>query len=195
MVERIARFLEETQASYTRAGGLIGFDRDVAEGSLMLLAGGQVIALPVSIVAERRRSREVELRIYHATRSLGVEATPRAAPDLHGTAELSLPRIVQANLAAAARHDASAILATFQEQGRVRDAAGTQHQKDGGGLATFYATRAGSEQLRAGLADDGRACALEFTRAPSEGPARSGLAIYERGESGLLREVRLYEEL
>jgi hypothetical protein len=52
--------------------------------------------------------------------------------------------------------------------------------------------------LKGARADDGRTCALEYTVVRlhgSEIPPQAGLAVYERGESGLLRSVRLYDDV
>ena len=56
---------------------------------------------------------------------------------------------------------------------------------------------AGVEVLNGGRADDGSTCALEYTIVKMRGkgvPAQAGLAVYERGESGLLRAARVYED-
>jgi hypothetical protein len=52
--------------------------------------------------------------------------------------------------------------------------------------------------LKGARADDGRTCALEYTVVRVHGkpvPPQAGLAVYERGESGLLHAVRVYEDV
>ena len=52
--------------------------------------------------------------------------------------------------------------------------------------------------LKGARADDGRICALEYTVVRVRGknvPPQAGLAVYERGETGLLRSVRIYEDV
>ena len=60
------------------------------------------------------------------------------------------------------------------------------------------ADKAGIEVLKGARADDGRTCALEYTVVRVHGkpvPPQAGLAVYERGESGLLHAVRVYEDV
>ena len=47
-------------------------------------------------------------------------------------------------------------------------------------------------------ADDGRTCAFEYTLTKMNGrpvAPQAGLAVYERGDSGLLRALRVYDDL
>jgi hypothetical protein len=52
--------------------------------------------------------------------------------------------------------------------------------------------------VKSARADDGSTCALEYNvvRLPGRQIApEPGLAVYERGESGLLRTVRIYNDI
>ena len=74
----------------------------------------------------------------------------------------------------------------------MRRARGNDGGKTGSGRG------AGIEVLKGARADDGRICALEYTVVRVRGknvPPQAGLAVYERGESGLLRAVRIYEDV
>jgi hypothetical protein len=54
------------------------------------------------------------------------------------------------------------------------------------------------EILKGARADDGSSCALEYTVVRVHGKdvaPQAGLAVYERGESGLLRSVRVYQDV
>jgi hypothetical protein len=215
------------QASYSPVALVVGSDRDVAEGTLTLTlpratpetegataatatsaeggAAMPAVHLPVAVVAERRRSREVELRVYHATSPFGASARPR---------ELSLrpqdgpvaPVLVASHLEALRKGDAEGVLACFESDGMVRDALATVHRHEDGGIREYYAGRygvgladdgAGVELVARGYADDGRACAIELTCTAMRGeprPPHAMLAVYERGKSGLFHALRLYEE-
>jgi hypothetical protein len=54
------------------------------------------------------------------------------------------------------------------------------------------------EVLKGARADDGTVCALEYTVVRVHGKTvapQAGLAVYERGTSGLLRSVRVYQDV
>jgi len=200
---KAAGWLRERGAVYERSSLVVGTDRDVAEGSLAIRTEAHTIVLPVAVVAERRRSREVELRLYYATRSVDSGSRPPRAPLVPANELLSLPRMVSDHLGALGRGDLDGILACFETEGALRDAKGLFHRKAGGGMRVFYEQRYGLGQggsayrVRGGSADDGRSCAVEFTLARVGDSAidpRPGLAVYEIGDSGLLRALRLYEE-
>lgn len=203
LLAQAAAWLAERGATYSRHTLVVGIDRDVTEGTLSLTHEGRPLTVPVAVVAERRKSREVELRIYHASRLLQSEAAPTRAPLPTHDGDLGLPPVVHEHLEALRRGDVGALLASFQTDGVLRDARGVEHLKSDGSLRSFYEDRTGvareggaPSRDGVGYADDGRACAVEFTvrgRGESSAP-QPGLTVYERGESGLLRSVRLYEE-
>jgi hypothetical protein len=211
-------WLDARRASYAPLALVVGTDRDVAEGTLTLTLpprpeepegtpGGE-LRLPVAVVAERRRSREVELRVYHATRPLGVEPAARDL-SLRGQDGPTAPILVVDHLEALRKGDAEAVLACFESDGVVRDARGVEHRHQDGGIREYYAARygvgladagekAGADLVARGYADDGRACGIELTGTKVRGEPRAPhamLAVYERGKSGLFHALRLYEEL
>jgi hypothetical protein len=122
--------------------------------------------------------------------------------------EVAVPPPVAAHLEALARGDLDAIVASFQNGAAVRDPSGASHSRaeTGGALRAYYekllrgaaGDRAGVEILKGARADDGRTCVLEYTVVRVHGKnvaPQAGLAVYERGESGLLSGVRVYEDL
>ncbi len=198
-----AKWLTKHEARYERTGQVVGTDRDVTEGVLAMHIDSRSVLLPVAVVAERRKEREVELRIYFATRVVRPDAPLRRRPVVAENEELSLPQMVVGHLGALRSGDIDALLACFETTGVVRDAKGIEHRKEGGGLRVFYEQRygvghgGGAYRAKGGSADDGRCCAVEFTLEQAGGrpiEPRPGLAVYELGESGLLRSLRLYEE-
>jgi hypothetical protein len=203
-LQRTAEWLAEHSASYERAAFTTGTDRDVTEGTMALTFENRTLDLPVAVVAERRRSREVELRVYYATQSFGSEKKKRSALDLR-SADVVLPPQVVTFLDALATGDTRAVVATFQHDASVRDARGLQHGAKGGALEAFVdglvaggAFGGGLDLRRTGAADDGRTCALEYTLVRARGrdvEPQPGLMLFERGESGLLSALRIYGDL
>ena len=200
-LERAAAWLTHRQASCDTLAFTTGSDRDVTEGTLGLTVEGKRVSLPVAVVAERRAEREVEIRVYCSTKAVfGVHKG--RAPLVPEDRELAVPPPVAAHLQALDRGDLDAVVASFEDRGTLRDPAGSVHAKDSGGgaLRVFYEKlfssvgRPGVDLIMGARADDGRTCALEFTSDPGSerGGPQPGLAVYERGESGLLRAARLY---
>lgn len=203
LLTRTADWLVKHAGSYERLAFTTGTDRDVTEGTIALTFENKTLDLPIAVVAERRRSREVELRIYYATQSVANERKTRAP--LVAATDVTLPPSVITFLDALAKGDVKAVVAAFEHDGAVRDARGLQHGNKDGALQTFVdgllaggAFGAGLDLQRGGEADDGRTCALEFTLVKARGREvipQPGLMLFERGESGLLSAVRIYGDL
>jgi hypothetical protein len=199
-----AAWLSEHSASYERIAFTTGTDRDVTEGTLALTLENKTLDLPIAVVAERRRSREVELRIYYATQSVIGERKKRA-PLVPAGAEVTLPPAVDAFLEALGKGNVKGVAAAFEHDGSLRDARGLQHGRKDGALETFIdglvaggAFGAGLQLQRGGAADDGRTCALEHTLVRARGrdvEPQPGLMLFERGESGLLSTLRVYGDI
>jgi hypothetical protein len=194
-----SKWLKQHQAKYDKLAFTTGVDRDVTEGVLALTFESKTVDLPVAVVAERRRSREVELRLYYSTQPIkGIRAA--RSPLVPEQPELILPPPVGDHVKALEGGNVDGVLATFEADGAMREARGMEHAKVGG-LRGFYdklVAGGGVEVLKGGTADDGRTCALEYTLVKLGGravPAQAGLAVYERGDSGLLRSVRVYDDL
>jgi hypothetical protein len=177
-------------ATYRHVASATGVDRDVSEGVLSM--GGSEV--PILIVAERRRLREIELRIYYAT-----GGTPRKVrpPLLNSDEDVPIPQIVAHVLEALRKGAVERVLAAFEETSRFVDPSGKVHGKRDGKMASFISEIGGRmELLPAGAADDGRTCCVEaiVTRQRPIQDPEPGALSFERGESGLLRELRLYYE-
>jgi hypothetical protein len=207
-VREMGEWLVKHEGSFEKVAFTVGSDRDVTEGTLALTFEGRRVSVPVAIVAERRKEREVELRLYYSTSPLqGTHAV--RAPLLPQDDEVAVPPPVAAHIEALARGDLEAVVASFQPGGAVRDAAGKTHSRGdaGGALRAYYekvlqgsADRGvpGVVILKGARADDGSTCALEYTVVRVHGkavPPQAGLAVYVRGETGLLRALRLYEDV
>lgn len=200
-LEEVAVWLGKRDGAFEHVAYIVGSDRDVTEGVLQLTFEGRRVAVPVAVVAERRREREVEVRLYYSTRPIkGTHAV--RSPLLPQDDEVAVPPPVEAHLQALARGDVKGIVASFEPSGSLRDAQGTVYRQEGGGLTVHYqqlfAAGAGIQVLKGARADDGRTCALEYTVVSVRGktvPPQAGLAVYERGDSGLLRAARVYEDV
>ncbi len=203
-LEEVAAWLAKHSASFERVAFTMGPDRDVTEGTLGLTFEGRRVSVPVAIVAERRKEREVELRLYYSTRPIkGTHAV--RSPLLPQDDSIAVPPPVAAHLDALRRGDAASMVATYEVGGTLRDPAGTVRTRDEDGkeLLAFYGALfrpggGGIEVLNGARADDGTTCALEYTvvRVHGKGVApQAGLAVYERGDSGKLRAVRVYEDV
>ena len=115
---------------------------------------------------------------------------------VHGTAE---------HLAALRLGDADALVRSFETGGHLRDGSGKVHPREDDRLLKFYVDTLQSERgandwvpIVLATADDGRACAVEYSTEKLRGEEtapKEGLLVFERGDSGLFRSVRLYDEL
>jgi hypothetical protein len=200
-LEEVAVWLGKHSGAFEKVAFTVGSDRDVTEGTLGLTFEGRRVTVPVAVVAERRREREIELRLYYSTRPIrGTHAV--RSPLLPQDDEVIVPPPVAAHLEALAKGNVEGIVASFEAGGSLRDATGQTHARGDGALGRFYERLCGGgpgyEVLKGGRADDGRTCALEYTVVRARRQAvtpQAGLAVYERGESGLLRNLRVYDDV
>jgi hypothetical protein len=205
----ISEWFRNRDAAFDKTAFTLGPDSDVTEGTMTLTLDGRRVPIPVAIVAERRRGREIEMRLYYSTQP--IRATAPARPRLHPDAQgIAVPPPVAAHIDALARGDVDAAVAAFESRGALRDSAGVVHIRDNGGgpLRVWHekqlrsrpgsAERGSYEIVKGARTDDGRTCALEYTVVRVHGAdvvPQPGLAIYERGESGLLSAVRMYDDV
>jgi len=177
-------------ATYRHVASATGVDRDVSEG---VVENGST-RLPIVVIAERRRLREIELRLYYATGGSPRRSRP---PLLHSYDPVSLPQLVAHVLEALRKGAVERVLAAFEEGSRWVDPSGGAHGKRDGAMAAFLSEMGSRLEIEAaGAADDGRTCCVEaiVTRArPLPEPEPAALS-FERGESGLIRELRSYYE-
>ncbi len=200
-LEETSQWLSSRDPAFEKFGFVMGSDRDVTEGSLTLTVGDQRVRLPVAVVCERRREREVVLRAYYAVARLAPPSPPKREA-LPVDEQILLPPPVASHLDALSRGDVDAVVAAFEHGGTVRGADGeTRAKLDGGGpLRAYYARLVSSvgalDIQKSARADDGSTCALEYNvvRTGLASPV-PGLAVYERGQSGLLRTVRVYDDV
>ena len=178
--------------------------RTVEEVVLHLLAddGGRV-ELPVAIVADRNPDRTVKaIRVYHSLWPLTGEHRMRPPllpedPSLHAE---GAPGDYQRALAEGALEG---ILAAFEPDGYAREPSGAAYLyrgveelrelyshlfANGGGIGLEHCT----------LTDDGVRCAIEYNCVrwgETDIPPQAGVAVYERGSSGMLVAARIYDDV
>ncbi len=190
LLDTLASYLRGCDASYRHVASIVGVDRDVCEGLVELTARDGVKTVPVSLFAERRRMRQIDVRAYYAT---FLEPRRPRAPLVDGDDRAQLPQIVTHVLESLRAGAIERVVAGFEEHARVIDASGQPHAKRGGAMSDFFSNTLGPfDMVPAGVADDGRSCAIEGLRARAEHEAVA--VTFERGDSGLVRELRLYYE-
>ena len=197
LLAKTAAHFRDRRTIYRHIASATGVDRDVSEGILTVTTSSGPADIPIAVVAERRRLREIELRVYYVTD--GAQRKVRAPLiDRDGDSDVAVPQIVAHVLDAFRKGAVERILAAFEESSRFVDPRGRAHPKRDGSMASFIAALGDRlELLPAGVADDGRNCCIEatVTRLGRELQEPEPAALsFERGDSGLLRELRLYYE-
>lgn len=191
LLGRVAAFFADGQATYEHVCSTTGVDRDAAEGRLTMSIGGQPRNVPIAIVAERRRLREIELRVYYAAEGAPPGRKPRA-PLVSSGPQTALAQLVDSIVEGVRTGATEQALAGFEEASRIVDPFGRAHGKAGGAMATFLSELGQLGIEVGGSADDGRIACVEATvsrRGREPGPA---LLSFERGDSGLVQELRVY---
>jgi hypothetical protein len=174
--------LNEYDVRYERTTTVVGADRDVTEGVFELRADGHHRMVPVAVLMERKREREVALRIFFGASALGTKAAKGPKPTGQ---TVVVPTFVQDLLSAVAKKDVAGVSAALEEDGSLRDATGVEHARDA--IARILG---GREMVVQGVADDGRTCAVEAVLG-----GNLVLLVLQRGDSGLVRSLRIYSEL
>lgn len=195
LLEKLTTRFKSAHTTYRHIASATGVDRDVSEGILVMDAEAGSVEIPVAVFAERRRMREIELRVYYATG----EATRKArSPLLDAPNDVAAPQIVAHVLEALRKGAVERVLAAFEESSRIVDPRGKAYTKRDGTMASFVSEIGGRmEFLPVGTADDGRNCCMEVIVSRQRHLVRDpdpGAMSFERGDSGLIRELRLYYE-
>jgi SnoaL-like domain len=180
-----------------------GRTRSVAEIELALTVDGAAIVLPVAVVAELDdERRSAWIRIYHSQWPLlghHVLRSPLLARD-PAAGESDIVGEYQAALAAG---DAARITATFEPDGCFREPAGPQFRVCGattllGFFERFFSAGGGILLEHCTVTEDGVRTVLEFN-AVRWGETilspQAGVAVYERGSTGRIREARVYDDV
>jgi hypothetical protein len=202
-----ARFVADTTGWMTESGvsvedvdSILTPSRGVEEFVLHVAGERGPIELPMALAADLDpQDRMTELRIYFSRWPLsGVRGI--RPPLLQPDPDLQAPDVVGEYHRALAAGDVDAVVAAFEPDGYVREPSGWTHRgtdelrayyellfSDGGGLPLELCA----------IADDRRACALEYNaavRAQPNAPPTAGIAVHVRGDSALAA-VRFYDDV
>jgi hypothetical protein len=178
-------------------------DRDAAVETLLhVRVDGEARELPIAVAATAdHRDLLLSVRLYHSFWPLERvhRIRGRVLPARPG---LRLRSPVDDYQRALAAGDVDGVLACYGRGATAREPAGDPWVHRGPrGLRRFYGalfSHGGGIVLEPGhLVDDGVACALEYTAVRwGEGfTPQAGLAVYERGQNGLLVATRLYDDI
>ncbi len=185
----------ETVAS-TCAGG-----RAVVELLGHLAGDGPKLAWPVAVVAESPDDRSVVFRTYCS--QWPVDGRRHLRSPILGPGAARLGDVVGRYQAALNAGDADAIVDTFAPDGYYREPIGPHLAHRGAAELRSFFTRCFSAGGGIGLqhcvvTDDGVRCAVEFNClrwGSHDLPPQAGIAVYERGQDGLLAAVRVYDDI
>jgi hypothetical protein len=203
-----ARFVADTTGWMVESGvsvedvdSILTPSRGVEEFVLHVAGEGGRIALPMALAADLDPdARMSELRIYFSRWPLsGVRGV--RPPLLQPDPDLHAPDVVGEYHRALATGDVNAVAAAFEPDGYVREPSGGTHRgtdelrafyellfSDGGGLPLELCA----------VADDGRACALEYNvigRGEKKPPPGAGIAVHVRDHGSRLTAVRIYDDV
>jgi hypothetical protein len=177
--------------------------RTVEEVVLHLLSdSGARVELPVAIVTDRNPDRTVKtIRVYHSMWPLTGEHAVRP-PLLPADPGLHAEGVVGDYQRALAEGDLAGIVGTFEPDGYAREPSGSAYVHRGAeALLSLYEhmfANGGIPLQHCTLTDDGTRCAIEYNLARwgvAEIPPQAGVAVYERGSSGLLAAARIYDDV
>lgn len=195
--------LQQSYAVVTPVRDTRDNDRIVSEATLDLRFG-EPIQLPVALVGEHDPAGRLSgaLRLYFSTWPVTRSHLVRP-PLLRAVGELPLSEPIATYQRALAQGDLDTILAQFETDGYAREPSGGEFLYRGTErLRQFYellfGNGGGIELEHCTVTDDGVACALEYNCVRwgrAHLPPQAGVAVYERGSSGLLAAARIYDDI
>ncbi len=198
-VHRNQVWLAERHARIERVAATCDDGRAVVELLAHLTDGGRETAWPVAVVAESPDDRSVVFRTYCS--QLPVDRRRHVRPPILSAVDFQPGDVVGRHLAALRAGDTAAAVATFTEEGYVREPVEALLHRGPDELRGYFDrcfSVGGVGVQSCAVTDDGARCALEYncvswgrrTVAP-----QAGLGVYERGPDGLLAAARLYDDI
>lgn len=176
--------------------------RAVYELILHLQQDGKNIPLPVALVGDMAGDKLSAVRIYHSLWPLlgRHQVRPPLLPTDHS---LVMPDVIGRYQDALARGDLETILQQFEPNAIAREPSGGEYKYQGAErLREFYGflfTHSGGIPLEhCTVTDDSVRCAVEYNVTAWGDrplPPQAGVAVYERGKSGLLSAARIYDDV
>jgi hypothetical protein len=202
-VENSHQGLQERSAAVEHVSTTATAAGATEECVLRLVRYGNEVSLPVAIASDTSPdARLASIRIYHSMWPVAGFHLVRG-PILPTVADLPLPDVIGRYHDCLARGDVAGIVRQFAPSGGLREAgdAAEMHRgatelsrfftvlfANGGGLGVEHCT----------IADEGGSCALEYvitTWGRSSLPHQAAAAVYVRADTGLLAEVRMYDDI
>jgi hypothetical protein len=204
-VSGTADWLRERDAAVENVALTRTQSRAVEEVVLHLLLGeeGGRVELPVAIVTDRNPDRTLKaIRVYHSMWPLTGEHAVRP-PLLPADPKLHAQGVVGDYQRALAEGDLESIVGTFEPDGYAREPSGGACVHRGAeGLGELYAhlfaNGGGIPLEHCTLTDDGVRCAIEYNCVRwgvTDILPQAGVAVYERGNSGLLGAACIYDDV
>jgi len=196
------RWLAERRARVESLRTTRGPARTIWEGMLHLRLPDRAIDLPVAVVGDRGGPGRVRaLRVYHSLWPL--EGHHRVRPPLlPADPAAAFTGAVAGYQRALEAGDVDGAVAAFEPDGSFREPSGEPYVHRGhAALHAFLHEILGAGGIgleHATITDDGTACALEFNAVRFGRrtlPPQAGLAVYERGASGLIHAARIYDDV
>jgi hypothetical protein len=170
---------------------------------LHLVRSKDILSLPVAIASDTSPDARLDsIRIYHSMRPLLGFHLVRA-PIMPVLATLILPDVVGRYHDCLARGDLPGILELFAPEGQLREPGGAMAVHRGTAelrrfFALLFSNGGGLGLEHCAMADGGASCALESvltTWGHTRRPHQAAAAVYERADTGLLAEVRMYDDV
>jgi hypothetical protein len=168
-----------------------------------LVRSTDVVSLPVAIASDTSPDARLDsIRIYHSMWPLLGFHLLRA-PILPVEATLVLPDVIGRYHDCLARGDLSGILAQFAPGAQLRESGGaTSVHRGATELRRFFtllfSNGGGLGLEHCAIANEGASCAVESvltTWGHSRLLRQAAVAVYERADTGLLAEVRMYDDV
>ena len=202
-VENSHQGLQERNASVEHVSTTATTSGATEECVLRLVRYGNAVSLPVAIASDTAPDAQLEsIRIYHSMWPLVGFHLVRG-PILPTVTEFALPDVIGRYHDCLARGDAAGIVQQFAPSGGLREARGSLEVHRGPtALLRFFnvlfANGGGLGVEHCAIADEGASCALEYVVTNwgrSSLPHQAAAAVYERADTGLLAEVRMYDDV
>ena len=181
----------------------VGEGRVVGEFEVDLTQDGRAVSLPVAVVVEPDpEAGQLLIRVYHSQWPLLGHHVVRP-PLLSRDPNVRESDVVGEYQAALAAGDTDRITATFEPEGCFREPAGGAYRVCGTDslrefFARFFSAGGGITLEHCTVTEDGVRTALEFNAVKwgsVDMPHQAGVAVYERGATGKLREARVYDDV
>ena len=164
---------------------------------------GNRVELPIAIAVDRDDDARLrEMRVYYSNWPITGGHAIRP-PMLQPDPDAQEGDIVAEYQRALAAGDVDGVMAAFAPDAYVREPAGSAHVHRGTDelralFTRFFSNGGGIPLEHCRVTDDGRACAIEYN-VVAWGQTRlapqAGIAVYVRGEDGLLSAARIYDDV